>query len=271
MNGAGGIPESAICAGTAIKQEAVPVDMYIMFDQSSSMGDPLPDGSGTWWGAAQAAVTSFVNNGRAGGLNVGIQYFPLGGVAPASCTAAYSTPEVELGLLPANSAALTASIQAHNPKAFTPTAPALQGAIDHMKAWAPKNPGRAPVVVFVTDGFPTECHPQQIPDIATLAKTAFETDPKVRTFVVGFNLGQAGQNLNQIAKAGGTNKAFLIDNGNIGAAFVNAMLSIATQPLNCSLDIPKPMVPGMVLDPTPGRCPLHAERNRGHRSRQEAE
>ncbi|HEX7669937.1 MAG TPA: vWA domain-containing protein, partial [Polyangiaceae bacterium] len=194
--------------------------------------------------------TSFVNNGRANGLNVGLQFFPLAGVAPASCTAPYATPEVELGLLPANAAALTASIQKHSPTALTPTAPALQGAINHMKAWAPGHPGRAPVVVFVTDGFPTECDPQQIPDIAALAKTAYETDPKVRTFVVGFNLGQAGQNLNQLAKAGGTNKAFLIDKGDIGAAFVNAMLSIANQPLSCALDIPKPMVPGMTLDPT---------------------
>lgn len=247
--GAGGIPDSVICAGSATKQEAIPVDMYIMFDQSSSMGDPVPDGSSTWWAAAQSAVTSFVNNNRAGGLNVGLQFFPLGGVAPASCTAAYDTPEVELGLLPANAAALTASIQKHSPTAFTPTAPALQGAINHMKAWGPAHAGRAPVVVFVTDGFPTECNPQQIPDIAALAKTAYETEPKIRTFVVGFNLGQAGQNLNQIAKAGGTNKAFLIDKGDIGAAFVNAMLSIATQPLNCALDIPKPMAANMVLDP----------------------
>jgi hypothetical protein len=248
-NGAAGFDTSDVCAGIAYKAEAVPVDMYIMFGQSSSMGDPLPDGSGTWWGAAQAAVTSFVNNGRANGLNVGIQYFPLGGVAPTSCTAPYSTPEVELGLLPANAAALAASIQAHGPKAFTPTAPALQGAIDHMKAWAPKNPGRAPVVVLVTNGFPTECDPQQIPDIATLAKMAFDTEPRVRTFVVGFNLGQAGQNLNQIAKAGGTDTAFLIDTGDIGAAFVNAMLSIAARPLDCALDIPQSTDPRMALDP----------------------
>jgi hypothetical protein len=157
---------------------------------------------------------------------------------------------VELALLPANAAALTASIQAHHPTAFTPTAPALQGAIDHMKAWGSKNPGRAPVVVFVTDGFPTECNPQQIPDIAALAKTAFDTEPKVRTFVIGINLGQAGQNLSQIAKAGGTTEAFLIDNGDIGAAFVNAMLSIASQPVNCALDIPKPTDPNRAVDPS---------------------
>jgi hypothetical protein len=249
LNGAGGFDQSKVCPGNAFKAEALPVDMYIMFDQSVSMADQLPDGSGTWWAAAQGAVKSFVNNSKAVGQSVGIQYFPLGGVAPASCTAPYSTPDVELGLIPANSAALVASIEAHSPTAFTPTAPALQGAIDHMKAWAPNHLGHAPVVVFVTDGFPTECPPQQPADIAILAKTAFETIPKVRTFVVGFNLGQGGQNLNQIAKAGGTNKAFLIDNGDIGAAFVNAMLSIASQPLNCSLDIPQPKDSKLKLDP----------------------
>ena len=32
-NGAGGIAEAEICGTAAVKQESVPVDMYIMFDQ----------------------------------------------------------------------------------------------------------------------------------------------------------------------------------------------------------------------------------------------
>src|SRR5437762_14277833 len=52
-DGAAGPP---ICAGVENAVEALPVDLYVMFDQSSSMGDPLPDGSGTWWTAAQRAV-----------------------------------------------------------------------------------------------------------------------------------------------------------------------------------------------------------------------
>ncbi|HVU04181.1 MAG TPA: vWA domain-containing protein [Polyangiaceae bacterium] len=246
-NGAGGIPENQICGGTAIKAEALPVDMYIMFDQSSSMSDPLPDNSGTWWGAAQSAVTNFVNNQDATGMTVGIQYFPLQGVAPQSCNAPYDTPEVELGPLPANAGAIAASIAAHSPSGFTPTSAALQGAINHMKAWAPAHPGHAPVVVFVTDGFPTECDPTDIQDIAAIAQAGFDTEPKVRTFVVGFNLGQAGENLKQIAKAGGTDAPFLIDGGDIGTVFVNAMLSITDKPLQCSFDTPKPP-PGQTLD-----------------------
>lgn len=263
-SGAGGFAESAVCGGEAHGHEAVPVDMLIMFDQSSSMSDPLPDGSGTWWATAQTALSSFVGNSRAGGMAVGIQYFPLSGSAPACVTrsplgdcctpAVYEKPEVEVGALPANSAALATSIQSHSPTTFTPTSAALEGALDHMKAWAPGHPGRAPVVVLVTDGFPTECgtplsQGADIVDIAALAKTAVETEPKVRTFVVGFNLGDFGTNLNQIAKAGGTNKAFLIDKGDIGAAFINAMLSIVNTPIDCAFDIPKPTDPKEKLDP----------------------
>src|SRR5205085_1586962 len=105
--------------------------------------------------------------------------------------------------------------------------------INHMKEWGPAHPGRAPVVVLVTDGFPTECEPHDITDIAAIAQTAFNTDPKVRTFVVGFNLGPGGSNIAALAEAGGTGKPFLIDKGDIGAQFVDAMLSISSTTLQC--------------------------------------
>jgi hypothetical protein len=253
------------CFGTVVIDDQMAVDMYIMFDQSTSMADPLPDNSGTWWSAAQAAITSFVNNARASGMGVGLQYFGLPHSVPGCtsfstlagdcCTpSVYANPEVEVGLLPGNAAPLTASIQAHSPVSFTPTLPALAGAIDHMKVWAQTHIGRAPVVVFVTDGFPTTCasttdvdNGAQISDVALLAKTAFETDPQVRTFVVGFNSGQGLGNLDQIAKAGGTGQAFLIAGGNISDTFTNAMLSIAATPLACSFDMPAPAA-GVVFD-----------------------
>jgi hypothetical protein len=254
--GAGISPLTAVCGGQAFKAEPAPVDIYIMFDQSSSMGDLIPNSnpSITWWQAAQQGVTGFVNDPRAAGaqpgqpaMTVGIQFFPLNGIAPQSCMADYQTPEVELGLLPGNAAAVAGAIQKHQPTAFTPTAPALQGAINHMKMWGPAHPGHAPVVAFVTDGFPTECDPQDITDIATIAQNAFTTDPVVRTFVVGFNLGSGGSNLDALAEAGGTGKPFLIDKGDIGAQFVNAMLSISSSPLQCKFDLPAPPM-GKELD-----------------------
>jgi len=230
--GAGG---GTLCEGQDFAAEPMPVDMFLMYDQSQSMTDPV--GGSTRWDAARAAMSAFLNDSKASGVGVGIQFFPLGGVAPGSCTAPYSTADVPITLLPGAAQGIVDAINRKGPSAFTPTGPALEGAISHMKAWAPAHPGRAPVVVLVTDGFPTECEPRQMADIAAMAKSAFETDPPVRTYVVGFGDGLG--NLSQIAKAGG-GEVFLMDEGaDVAAQFVNAMLSIASTPLQCEFDIPK--------------------------------
>src|SRR5262249_44933392 len=153
--------------------------------------------------------------------------------ASSSCyIPSYETPEVEIATLPGNMQALIQSVNSHAPTTFTPTAAALTGAINHMKQWGPAHPGRQPVVVLVTDGYPTECNPQDPSLIADIAKQAYEGTPRILTFVVGFEDGGGLDNLNQIAKAGGTGQAFLISGGDIGAQFVTAMLGISTTPLS---------------------------------------
>jgi len=234
--GTGGRP---VCQSAAYTPKKAPVDVYVMFDQSSSMSEAMvPPATGTWWTAAQAAFISFVNDSEAAGIGVGLQFFPLNGVAPNSCTANYSTPAVPIAALPGNAAALTASMNAHQPTTFTPTGPALAGAVAHMKSWAGTHPGRYYAVLLVTDGFPTECEPQQITDIATIAKNAFETAPSVQTHVVGLNLGAGKENLNPIAKAGGTGQAIFV-NGS-GAPIAEAFLEATLGPRSCSYPLPTP-------------------------------
>lgn len=244
------------CSGQKFDAPPLPVDAYVMFDQSSSMSDPVPGSNPTktWWQEAQDGVTTFVNDPRAAGspghaaVTVGIQFFPLNGIAPQSCMADYKTPEVELGLLPGNAAAIAAAMQKHQPTAFTPTTPALVGAIAHMKEWAPKHPDHAPVVVLVTDGFPTECDPQDVIDIAALVQNAYQTEPKVRTFVVGLNFQSGGSNLDMISEAGGTGTPILINDGDIGSQLVEAMLGISNTTLQCKFGLP-PAPAGQTLDP----------------------
>jgi len=235
--------DGGVCAGEAYRAELAPVDAslldaYLMIDQSSSMGDAVPGGTSTWWSALQAGIASFVNAPGAAGMGVGMQYFPLGGMAPSSCNADYSTPEVDIAALPGNAGALVSSVQAHTPVGFTPTGPALTGAIQHMKAWATSHPGRVPVVVLVTDGFPTECSPTQITDVAAIAQAALATEPRVRTFVIGLNLGTSGANLNAVARAGGTHTAFLISSSDLPTELTAGMLSIAVAPLKCVFTLP---------------------------------
>jgi hypothetical protein len=210
-----------------------------MFDQSTSMADPVPPpGSGTWWDAASKGVSAFAHDASAAGTSVGLQYFPLGGVAPASCSASYGTPEVEVALLPGNASALDASLAKHVPNGFTPSGPALAGAISRMKAWAGKHPDHLSAVVFVTDGFPTECTPTDPAELAPIAKAALETEPSVRTFVVGLNFGLGKENLNPIAAAGGTGTAFFINGGDISAQLANTLQVAAKEPASCTFSLP---------------------------------
>jgi hypothetical protein len=229
-------------------EESISTDVYVMFDQSGSMNEPIaPPSTGTWWSAAQQAFEAFVSDPVHSGVAVGLQFFPLDGVAPASCSADYATPEVPVDLLQENAAALMSAIRAHQPTGFTPSGPALAGAIAHMKA---RGNGLTHSVVLVTDGFPTECEPQQISGLAELARQGYESEPQVRTFVVGMNLGPSGENLNSIAEAGGTEKAFLVGAADVGAALEVAMQGIVRQPLACRIQLPSVPAGAAPLDMT---------------------
>jgi len=244
----GGLAVDAAVCGFDLPSVAQPVDLYVMFDQSSSMSSQVPGSSPavSWWETAQQAFASFVDDPRAAGTGVGLQFFPYHGLTdpnrdPSSPSSScyvpnYETPEVEIGALPANSAAPLQSMQSHAPTTFTPTAAALQGAIQHMQAWGRAHPGRFPAVVLVTDGYPTECDPQDPALIAQLAQQAYQGTPRVLTFVIGFEDGGALDNLNQIAKAGGTSAAVLIGGGNIASQFVDAMNAIPRSLMPCVFD-----------------------------------
>lgn len=237
----GGQPVSADAGchvGTA------PDDLYIMFDQSQSMSTAIANSNPptTWWQEAQSAIATFVQSPVAAGTGVGIQFFPFGGSiagtdpnAPtSSCYVPnYVTPEVEIGMLPGNAGAIVQSIENHAPTTFTPTAPALRGAVEHMKDWGPAHPGRQPAVVLVTDGYPTECDPQDPLMIADIAREAYDNTPRVLTFVVALETGESLANLNVIAQAGGTGSVRLIHGADVGGELASQLLGISTTMPSC--------------------------------------
>jgi hypothetical protein len=216
--GSGGIPAPA---DAGCHSGPTPLDFYLMVDQSSSLTAAVPSSNPpiTWWQAVEEGIATFVQSPAVAGVGVGIQFFPYGGSiegpdpnAPSSSCYVpnYVTPEVEIATLPGNAPAIIQAIGNHSPTTFTPTEAALRGAVEHMKAWGPAHPGRQPAVVLVTDGFPTECDPQDPLLIAQIAKEAFDNDPKVMTFVVGLETGGSLSNLNSIAQAGGTGQVHLV-------------------------------------------------------------
>lgn len=280
----GGMNVGGGCVGVGSTAEKVPLDMYIMLDQSGSMTDPPTGGSGTKWSAVTSAIGAFVNQGQSAGIGVGIQYFPLpsgvtcpsvpvqcssdldcspgcgpcvqpfptfpgfctGVGAADSCQAAdYATPDVPIALLPGNASAIVQSMAGHSPVGGTPTSAALQGAVDQATSWATAHPGHVVIAVLATDGDPTSCD-SNLSAINAIAAAGASGSPQVLTFVIG--VGGSVSALNGIAAAGGTSQAYMIDtNPNVQQAFLDALNDIQGQALPCSYLIPDPP-PGESID-----------------------
>jgi hypothetical protein len=262
------------CASTSSKAQQIPLDMFIMLDQSGSMSDPA--GNGTKWDATTQALTAFVQQPNLAGISVGIQYFglPAGGMACGtfcavdadcgsaacgpcfpgggfpgsicmgatggdSCNAAdYAKAEVEIAPLPGVAQQIITSISGHSPSTGTPTSAALDGAIIHAKDWENAHPGHVTIVVFATDGDPGACD-TNLANINAIAAAGANGNPKILTFVIG--VGPSLNALNGIASAGGTGQAYLVDtNANAQQQFLDAMNDIRGAALACSYVIPVP-------------------------------
>ena len=83
-----------------------------------------------------------------------------------------------------------------------------------------------------------------LPNVVAIAEDARTggpqgDEPRIRTFVIG--VGSELTALNQIADAGGTTDAFLVDaEENVEQAFTEALNDIRREALTCNFDIPEP-------------------------------
>ena len=160
-------------------------------------------------------------------------------------TANYSKAAVDIGDLATTGPELAAAMSDVLPGGLTPTGPALTGALDYASTWASDHVGRATAVVLVSDGYPTQCQTRSVTDLATIAKNAHLAKPYVRTYVIGLG---GDVNLDAISVSGGTHQAFKVDEGDISASFVNALLNVANTKLACEYALPAPATGGQKLD-----------------------
>ncbi|MES1175260.1 MAG: VWA domain-containing protein [Myxococcales bacterium] len=73
------------CAADVSTAQAIPLDMYIMLDVSTSMLEPTAAVTSKW-DAVKTAIESFLKDNASADLGVGIQYFPIElPNVPASC------------------------------------------------------------------------------------------------------------------------------------------------------------------------------------------
>lgn len=247
-------PNLAGCVGSNYEGEGLPLAIYIMFDQSASMGcaieaqgPPWPSDCGVENRNARItpvrdAVREFLNDRASAGISVGVSYFGYMPIGQTSCDPDdYSQAAVDIGRLPEHADNLIASIDAVDPTGETPTDAAIQGACSYLQNWRSDNPGYKTVILLVTDGVPEapssdRCNPSI--DAAEDVTSACREDG-IDTYVLG--VGQALNNLNRIADAGGTDQAHLVEGGNVSQAVLEALNAIrADATIPCTLPIPNP-------------------------------
>lgn len=268
------------CAGTSVKAEPVPLDIFVMLDQSGSMSMDAGNNLSRWQ-TVRTALQTFVLDPKSDGIGFGIQYFgqptPLipgcnqmaclddldctGGCGPClpqgicggpfnpdedSCAAVdYAWADVPIAELPGVGNDILVSMGMHAPGTNTPTSPALEGAIMYAKAWAMAHPTHITVVAFATDGEPAICG-TDMAAINAIAAAGFDDAPSIKTYVVG--VGPALNALDGIAAAGGTTEAFHVDLDPMATEqFTQAMNTIRGASLACNFMVPEPP-DGMTAD-----------------------
>lgn len=248
-NGSSGVGGG--CATSSSEATLVPLNLFIMFDDSGSMKQ------NNKWVDAQASLTAFFQDPASAGIGVALRFFPQGTCDNNNCdVAACQQPLVPLGTLTADPApmdmqeqALVSSVQGTSPNngGGTPLSAALQGAENWAVAYQEANPAQKTVVVLVTDGQPNGCD-ENVTDIANIAAMGLAA-AKVPTYAVGLQ-GSAQSTMDQIAMAGGTMQAIFIDAGTQAQMeLLQALKSIQGQQVACAFAMPMPMN-GQTIDPS---------------------
>lgn len=156
----------------------------------------------------------------------------------------YAQAGSPLVALPAGASTLLGLLADKSPEGMTPTGPALEGALTRARSQVANTPGRRAAVVLATDGFPTNCSPRGIAEIAAVAAGALATSPPIPTFVIGVftpeESSDASLNLSRIAQAGGSGKPTVVStSGNVSQGFLAALNDIRAAALACAYQIPK--------------------------------
>ena len=257
------------CATDEYTGQIVPLDMYLLLDKSGSMGSSASDGGPAKWPTVTGAIKDFMKLPGTDGIGMALGFFPIkpqqspptqcgkpedcypygdecffgqcAGVDPfgqqESCVGKdYSYPAVPMAALPGVAQSIEQAIDSTDPDGMTPMAPALWGGMTYASWWADQHPDHVTIVVLATDGYPTDCADNEIENVVSIAEGGLQSKG-IRTFVIG--IGQL-DDLNAIAKAGGTDKAILVgQGGDPGGEFLAALDQIRGS-VGCIYKLPVP-------------------------------
>jgi hypothetical protein len=227
------------------------VRLAFVFDVSASMGErdkPYHDPE-LKWQPVVTATKAFFADPESAGISASLRFFPIDADEDERCSeASYSDPNVPFTPLPSDDFAR--AIDAETPKtqddwiSGTPTLAALGATLGFARAAAANEPNFRYAVVLVSDGYPQGCDDNDIESVAAVAQDAAAEMP---TYVIGVSNPPGGpdtvSNLNEIAVAGGTDHAFVIETGDpekTKTDFLNVVRAIRSGAVSCSFGIPEP-------------------------------
>lgn len=244
-------PDDEGCVGEQYEGESLPLDVYVLFDQSCSMSCPISRG-----GPGQCcmgdpngrilpvrdAMDAFLHDPESAGIGFGLGYFGYMPIGSTSCNPQdYDSPAVPLDNR--NADAIATSLRNAQPTGETPTGAAIRGTCEYVRQAKVQRPGRSTVILLVTDGIPetpvSGCGATLEDAVAAANECATNSADPTKIYVLG--VGQALQNLNQIAVAGRTEKAYLVEGGDVAQSVLAALNAIrGSASIPCQFQIPTP-------------------------------
>lgn len=237
----GGVSEA--CATSTASAEQLPLHMVVVLDKSGSMCEYTSSTSprdcnnpSSKWQQVTKSLDAFFKSAQSKGITVSLIAFP---VNTNMCNGpTYQAPIAADVALPDTTGKLGQTIAGLSGDGSTPTSAALSGAIEYAKGVSTKLAGKGKVaVVMATDGLPQGCSGDSIPSASSIASSAKATVP---TYVIG--VGNLLNDLNALANAGGTSKAYIVSTANQTAVandFATALSQIRGQSLACEYALPQ--------------------------------
>src|SRR6185295_13439786 len=142
----------------------------------------------------------------------------------------------------------------------------LKGTIQFVQASQKMDPGAKYSIVLVSDGYPQGCSDDD-DKIATVVAAVKDVSKEISTYVIGVANPPGGPdtvtNLNDIAAAGGSGKAFIIETGDPEKTikdFQAAVGVIRETQLSCDFEIPAAPA-GQTFDPTKANVTYASEKS----------
>ncbi len=247
------------CASANADAELQELALAFAFDVSGSMGEgdfPYHDKT-LKWDPVVAATQAFFEAEDTVRVSASMVFFPTEDDDRCDVDQ-YSNPDVPLQPLPSTAFA-EALDEVYPDRGGTPTRAVLQATIDYVRGLIEEGSSAKHAIVLVTDGMPQGCS-DETDSVEAVAELVGEISSEVPVYVIGIanpitdeepNPPDNVTGLHEIASAGGTEDAFVIDTGNptqTVADFDAVIQSIRSGGLTCELTIPQPPA-GQTFDP----------------------